>query len=81
MYLSDFKKSRKAELDGLIEKGVFKVVLRSSVPKGQRIYGLRFIDDVKQDPHGQSYDKSRLVGKNYNDKGAKSILITNVPKV
>ena len=69
----DFKASRKKELNGLFESGVFRQTHISNVEKGTRIYGLKFLDEVKKDILGKPYSKSRLVAQNYLDKGAKTI--------
>lgn len=68
----DFTEARNMELNGLAKAKVFKIVKRSLIPKGSRIYGTRFIDAVK---HGKGSNtlKSRLVAQNYRDKAAKCI--------
>lgn len=69
----DFSKSRKKELDGLFSSNVFRKIRKSEVANGARIYGLRFVDEVKKDIYGSLYEKSRLVAQNYMDNGAKGI--------
>lgn len=69
----DYAKSRKKELDGLVKLGVFSIVDRSSVPSGTRIFGSRFVDQLKYDGDGNSYEKSRLVARNFRDKKAKRL--------
>ena len=50
-----FKDSRKSELDGLWKNGTFKIVKRSTVPAGSRIYGCRFVDEIKT-ADGKTYN-------------------------
>lgn len=69
----DFSKSRMTELQGLEERQTFEVVKLSSVPKGTRIYGSRWVDTLKTLEDGSIAEKSRLVAQNYKDKGASSI--------
>lgn len=64
-----FSESRKKEWLGLLENGTFKIVKRSNVPKGTRIYGCRFVDSVKT-VRGEQFDKSRLVAQNFMDLAA-----------
>lgn len=67
-----FENSRAAELEGLKERNVFKVVDESTVPHGTRIYGSRWVDVLKSSD-GKSIEKSRLVAQNFRDKGAADI--------
>ena len=74
-----FAASRKAELDGLLKNETFKVVKRSSVLPGTRIYGSRFIDAFKT-VDGTTKQKSRLVAHNYLDEQA-SVISTKSPTI
>jgi hypothetical protein len=68
----DFTKSRQKELDDLLQKGVFQVV--SEVPKGARLFGSRFVDEIKNWGTDKTFEKSRLVIQAYNDIGKKEVL-------
>jgi hypothetical protein len=67
-----FLESRKAELLGLQQQGMFRVVKCSSVPPHTRVYGTRWVDTQKS-VKGQQVPKSRLVATNYRDHGARSL--------
>jgi len=68
-----FKDSRRAELSGLKKARVFKVLDRSDVPLGTRIYGTRWVDSLKKKEDGSFKEKSRLVAQNYRDYHARKI--------
>jgi len=55
-----FVDSRKKEIDGLLNQNVFKIVDIRDIPKGERLFGSRFVDNIKQQ-NGIPYEKSRLV--------------------
>ena len=67
-----FIESRKSELRGLNKRNTFKIVNASSVPKGTRVYGTRWVDAIKM-VDGKEVEKSRLVAQNVRDKGAAAI--------
>lgn len=58
--------SREKEIDGLINRGVF---IPSSVSdaRGNRIYGSRFVDYVKNEGTPNAFEKSRVVPTAFND--------------
>ena len=74
-----FKESRKKELKGLMDRNIFSIVDRSSVPKGTRIFGTRWVDALKT-VDGKTFEKSRIVARNFRDKGAASVA-TKAPTV
>jgi hypothetical protein len=67
--LAEFTQSRRAELDGLRKNNMFRIVKRSSVPAGMRIYGTKWVD-TKKAVGDAVVPKSRLVAANYRDRGA-----------
>lgn len=71
---SNFRDARQTELQGISEGNVFEQVPRSSVPKDERIYGIRFIDALKSDGKGNWKKKARLIAQNFKDKNALKIL-------
>jgi hypothetical protein len=75
-----FAESRKKEINGLYEKGAFEFVDASEVPEGTRIFGSRFVDEIKHPGTDKAYEKSRLVIQAYNDPG-KDLVLTQSPTV
>lgn len=65
----DFYKTRKAELQGLINNGTFETANINDIPPNTRIFGSRFIDDLKKIGR-RLKQKSRLVAQNYMDEEA-----------
>lgn len=43
-----FAESRKKDLYGLVKNGTFVPVPRSEVPEGHRVFGSRFVDELKR---------------------------------
>ena len=68
-----FADSRKSELEGLLGLGVFKIVDPTTLSGRQRLFGCRFVDEIKY-KDGQPYEKSRLVIQAHHDQGKKDIL-------
>ena len=64
-----FTESKQKEIEGLLEKGVFEVVLIDKVPQGTKIFNSRFVDEVKNAGTAAAFEKSRLVVQAYNDEG------------
>ena len=71
---SPFTDSRRKEIDGLLEKGVFEVIAIADVPKGARIFGSRFVDEIKNAGTNKAFEKSRLVVQAFNDHGKEQVL-------
>ena len=44
------------------------------MPKGIRIFNLRFVDEIKNPGTETAFEKSRLVVQAYNDQGKELIL-------
>lgn len=78
--LGQFTASRQKELNGLLEKGVFKVVKLTDVPSGVRLFNSRFVDEVKHPGTDKAYEKSRLVVQAYNDH-EKELVLTQSPTI
>ena len=74
-----FKQSRKDELDGLLKDGTFKPVHESTIKGSKRIFGSRFIDELKR-AGDILKKKSRLVAQNYADEDA-TYIATKAPTV
>lgn len=70
-----FTASRQAEIDGLLARGVFKLIHKDDPSIGNhRIFGSRMVDEVKGKETALPYEKSRLVIQAFNDQGKKEIL-------
>ncbi|KAI0996514.1 hypothetical protein K3495_g11667 [Podosphaera aphanis] len=76
----NFKTSRLVELNGLLEREVFKILSRHNVPTNTRIFGSRFVDQIKNEGTKKAFEKSRLVVQAYNDADKKNIL-TQAPTI
>lgn len=70
----NFTDSRQQELNGLLENEVFKLVKRSDLPPGVRLFRPRFVDEVKNRGQETAFEKSRLVIQAYNDAGKVEVL-------
>jgi hypothetical protein len=68
------------EINGLYEKGAFEFVDASEIPEGTRIFGSRFVDEIKHPGTDKAYEKSRLAIQAYNDPG-KDLILTQSPTV
>ena len=68
----DFAGARRKELTGLLQRNVFSVVKKSSVPANTRIFGTRWVESIKT-IDGRKVAKARLVAQNYSDEGALEI--------
>jgi hypothetical protein len=73
-----FVESRRKEINGLLNSGVFTIA--NKVPPGIRIFGSRFVDEIKHAGTEKAFEKSRLVVQGYNDQGKQEIL-TQAPTI
>jgi hypothetical protein len=49
------------EINRLLEKGVFTIIIDSNIPQGVYIFNLRFINEIKHPSTNKAFEKSRLV--------------------
>jgi len=56
-----FIDSQRKEINGLLKKGVFAVIMERDVPQGVRIFNLRFINEIKHPSTNKAFKKLRLV--------------------
>jgi hypothetical protein len=56
-----FTDSRRKEINGLLEKGVFATIIVKDVPQGVRIFNSRFVNEIKHPGTNKAFEKSRLV--------------------
>ncbi len=78
--VQNFQASRLKELNGLLEKGVFEIMETSDIPARARIFGSRFVDQVKNEGTEKAFEKSRLVVQAFNDSEKHGIL-TQAPTI
>jgi hypothetical protein len=58
---NQYVESRQKEILGLLDKEVFKTVLRQDIPANTRIFNTRFVDEIKHKGTTNAFEKSRLV--------------------
>ena len=63
-----FRAAKKKELEGLIEKGTWKIVCKSEVPENANILGGRFVLAIKDEETNDEVWKARFVVQGYRDK-------------
>jgi hypothetical protein len=56
----NFIESRRQEINGLLERGVFSIVLRSGAER-HRLYGGGFVDQMKNEGLPTAFEKYRFV--------------------
>jgi hypothetical protein len=49
------------EINKLLKKGVFTVVMEKDIPQGVRIFNLRFINKIKHPSTNKAFKKLRLI--------------------
>ncbi|KAI0996966.1 hypothetical protein K3495_g11217 [Podosphaera aphanis] len=76
---SSFAESRRKEINGLLENGVFEIY-NENIPARSRVFKTRFVDQIKHEGTLDAYHKSRLVVQAYNDAEKKSVL-TQAPTI
>ncbi|KAI1003495.1 hypothetical protein K3495_g4719, partial [Podosphaera aphanis] len=75
-----FKNSRKKEITGLLEKGVFQLTNPDDINPDIKIFNSRFVDEIKHKGTSKVFEKSRLVVQAYNDK-EKDLVLTQSPTI
>ena len=70
----NFVDSRRKELDGLLNRGVFAFIKVNEIPPKARIFNSRFVDRVKNEGTANAMEKSRLVIQAYKDDEKKTVL-------
>jgi hypothetical protein len=70
-----FADSRRKEINDLLKRQIFELIIISEVPKNVRIFNSRFVDEIKHFDTSQAYEKSRLVIQTYNDH-EKTLMLT-----
>jgi len=49
------------EINGLLKKGIFAVIIKRDVPQGVRIFNLRFINKIKHPSTNKAFKNLRLI--------------------
>jgi hypothetical protein len=70
-----FADSRRKEINDLLKRQVFEIIIISEVLKNVRIFNSRFVDEIKHSDISQTYEKSRLMIQTYNDH-EKTLMLT-----
>jgi hypothetical protein len=73
--ISTFAESRRKEINDLLKRQIFELIIISKVLKNVRIFNSRFVDEIKHSGISQAYEKSRLVIQAYNDH-EKTLVLT-----
>jgi hypothetical protein len=64
---STFAESRRKEINDLLKRQIFEIIIIFEVSKNIRIFNFRFVDEIKHSDTSQAYEKSRLNIQIYND--------------
>ncbi len=70
-----FAESRRKEINDLLKRQIFELIIISKVSKNVRIFNFRFVDEIKHSDTSQAYEKSRLIVQTYNDH-EKTLVLT-----
>jgi hypothetical protein len=62
-----FTDSRHKEINRLLKKGVFAVIIEKDVPQGVHIFNSRFVNKIKHPSTDKAFKKLRLVIQAYNN--------------
>jgi hypothetical protein len=70
-----FETSQQAEIEGLIENGVFRVKKYDFIRyNGIHIFKSRIINEIKSKSTNSPYEKLRMIIQNYSNNGEKMVL-------
>jgi hypothetical protein len=75
-----FVDSRRKEINDLLKRQVFEIIIISKVPKNVRVFNSRFVDEIKHSDTSQAYEKSRLMIQTYNDH-EKTLMLTQTSTI
>ncbi len=70
-----FENSRRKEINDLLERRVFELIIIENVLRDVRIFNFRFVDEIKHSSTSNAYEKFRLVIQAYNDQD-KTLIFT-----
>ncbi len=72
--------SGQKEIQGLLEKDVFQLVMPEEASSRKQVFNTRFIDNIKNPCANKTYEKNRLVVNVYID-GKKNLVLMYSPKI
>jgi hypothetical protein len=75
LLISTFVKSRRKEINNLLEKRVFELIIIDAVFRNVRIFNFRFVDEIKHSDIADVYEKFKLMIQTYNDHD-KTLMLT-----
>ncbi len=70
-----FENSRRKEINDLLKRRVFELIIIENVSRNIRIFNFKFVDEIKHSSTSDAYEKLRLVMQTYNDQG-KTLILT-----
>jgi hypothetical protein len=70
-----FMKSRRKEINDLLKKRVFELIIIDVVLRDVRIFNFRFVDEIEHSGIADVYERFRLVIQTYNDHD-KTLMLT-----
>ncbi len=76
--ISTFTELRRKEINDLLKRQIFEIIIISEVLKNVRIFNFRFVDEIKHPDISQAYEKYRLMIQTYNDH-EKTLMLTQAP--
>jgi hypothetical protein len=74
-FISIFENSRRKEINDLLKRCVFELIIIETVSRDVRIFNFRFVDEIKHSNTSNAYDKFRLVIQTYSNQDKTLILI------
>ncbi len=75
-----FAESRRKEINDLLKRQCFEIIIISKVLKNVWIFNFRFVDEIKHSDISQTYEKSRLMIQAYNDY-EKTLVLTQASTI
>jgi hypothetical protein len=72
--ISIFENSRRKEINDLLERRVFELIIIENVSRDIPIFDFRFVNEIKYSDTSDAYEKSRLVIQIYNDHDKAQVL-------
>ncbi len=70
-----FENSRRKEINDLLKRRVFELIIIENVSRDVRIFNFRFVDEIKHSSTSDAYEKFKLVIQAYNDQD-KTLIFT-----